>query len=149
MLALILSLIISLEADFVQTKQVAMLSEPQVAKGHLTYRAPEYIRWEYLKPDQYVWMLDGKQSNVNPQIQRLLQMIMQSVSGANLQPSQDFDGQQSGNVYTLTPRKREYKHMFRNIVITLDPATQIAQKVHLHETNGNDTLIEFHNVVTK
>ena len=149
MLALILSLIISLEADFVQTKQVAMLSEPQVAKGHLTYRAPEYIRWEYLKPDQYVWMLDGKQSNVNPQIQRLLQMIMQSVSGANLQPSQDFDVQQSGNVYTLTPRKREYKHMFRSIVITLDPATQIAQKVQLNETNGNDTLIEFHNVVTK
>ena len=149
MLALILSLILSLEADFVQTKQVAMLSEPQVAKGHLAYRSPNYIRWEYLQPDKYVWMLDGKQSNVNPQIQRLLQMIMQSVSGANLQTSQDFDVQQSGNTYTLTPRKREYKHMFRQIVITLDPSTQIAKQVHMYETNGNDTLIEFTNVITR
>lgn len=149
MLTLILSLILSLEADFLQTKQVAMLAEPQVAKGHLSYRSPDYIRWEYLSPDRYVWMLDGGKSNVNPQIQRLLQMIMQSVSGSNLQESADFAVEQSGNTYTLTPRKREYKHMFRSIVITIDPTTQVAQKVHLYETNGNDTLIEFTHVVTK
>lgn len=149
MLALILSVLLSLEADFIQTKQVALLSEPQVAEGHLSYRSPDYIRWAYLRPEKNVWEMNGKQSNVNPQIQRLLQMIMRSVSGENLQENSDFSVEQQGNTYTLTPRKREYKHMFRTIVITLHPTTQLAQRVEMNETNGNSTLIEFSHVVAE
>ena len=64
--ALILSVILSLEADFVQTKNVAMLNEPQVSTGHLSYRAPDYIRWAYTSPQTLVWEVNGEQSNVNP-----------------------------------------------------------------------------------
>ena len=80
-----MSLIVSLEADFVQTKQVALMNEPQVSVGHLSYRAPEYMRWEYTSPEALVWEIDGKQSNVNPQVQRLLRMIMASIAGENTQ----------------------------------------------------------------
>ena len=134
MFALILSVILSLQADFVQTKSVAMMSEPQVSTGHMTYRAPNYIRWAYSTPQTIVWEIDGDKSNVNPQVQRLLQMIMTSVAGGN----------------TNDPKlQRETKKMFRSVNITMDETKQVANRVELIEKNGDITIIEFSNVITQ
>ena len=124
----------SIEADFVQTKSVAMMSEPQVSTGHMTYRAPDYIRWAYSTPQTVVWEIDGDKSNVNPQVQRLLQMIMTSVAGGN----------------TNDPKlQRETKKMFRSVNITMDETKQVANRVELIEKNGDITIIEFSNVITQ
>lgn len=133
-LGLILSLIVSLEADFVQTKQVALMNEPQVSTGHLSYRAPEYMRWEYTSPQTMVWEIDGKQSNVNPQVQRLLRMIMASIAGENT-PDERM--------------KRESQILFRSVDITMDEKTHAAQRVEMIEKNGDTTIIEFKNVTVK
>ena len=134
MFALILSVILSLQADFVQTKSVAMMSEPQISTGHMTYRAPDYIRWAYSTPQTVVWEIDGDKSNVNPQVQRLLQMIMTSVAGGN----------------TNDPKlQRETKKMFRSVNITMDETKQVANRVELIEKNGDITIIEFSNVITQ
>ena len=132
--ALILSVILSLEADFVQTKNVAMLNEPQVSTGHLSYRAPDYIRWAYTSPQTLVWEVNGEQSNVNPQVQRLLRMIMSSISG-------------EANDYAKM--MREVKKMFRSMNITMDEQTGVAQRVEMVEKNGDTTIIEFTHVLTK
>ena len=132
--ALILSVILSLEADFVQTKNVAMLNEPQVSTGHLSYRAPDYIRWAYTSPQTLVWEVNGEQSNVNPQVQRLLRMIMSSISG-----------EANDDAKTM----REVKKMFRALNITMDEQTGVAQRVEMVEKNGDTTIIEFTNVLTK
>ena len=81
MLGLILAVICSLEADFVQTKHVAVMTEPQVSTGHIVYRSPDYLQWAYSTPEKVVWETDGDQSNVKPQIRQLLRMIMASISG--------------------------------------------------------------------
>ena len=133
-LGLILSLIVSLEADFVQTKQVALMNEPQVSVGHLSYRAPEYMRWEYSSPEALVWEIDGKQSNVNPQVQRLLRMIMASIAGENTQDER---------------MQRESQKLFRSVHVTMDEKTQAAQRVEMIEKNGDTTIIEFKNVTVK
>jgi len=131
---LILTVILGLEADFVQTKSSAMFSEPQVATGHMTYRAPDFMQWEYRTPQPVVWMIDGNQSNVNPQIQKLLRMIMSSVAGG----SQDDPNLQ-----------REAKRLFRSVNVTMDESGEVAQRVELIEKNGDTTLIEFSHVVTQ
>ena len=133
-LGLILSLIVSLEADFVQTKQVALMNEPQVSVGHLSYRAPEYMRWEYTSPEALVWEIDGKQSNVNPQVQRLLRMIMASIAGENTQDER---------------MQRESQKLFRSVHVTMDEKTNAAQRVEMIEKNGDTTIIEFKNVTVK
>ena len=133
-LGLILSLIVSLEADFVQTKQVALMNEPQVSTGHLSYRAPEYMRWEYTSPQATVWEIDGKQSNVNPQVQRLLRMIMASIAGENTQDER---------------MQRESQKLFRSVNVTMDEKTHAAQRVEMIEKNGDTTIIEFKNVTVK
>ncbi|MGN0227988.1 MAG: outer membrane lipoprotein carrier protein LolA [Paludibacteraceae bacterium] len=134
MLALIIAAIISLEADFMQTKQVALMNEPQVSSGHMTYRAPDFMRWEYQKPETIVWEVDGDKSNVNPQIQKLLRMIMSSVAG---------------NTQEDTRMLRESKRLFKAVNITMDEKQGTAKRVELIEKNGDTTIIEFSNVIKK
>lgn len=132
MFALIIAVILSLEADFTQTKTSALMSEPQVSTGHLAYRAPDYMQWAYASPQQIIWEINGSKSNVNPQIQKLLRMIMASIAGN----SQEDERMQ-----------RESKRLFKAVNITMDERQEVAKRVELIEKNGDVTLIEFKNVV--
>ena len=134
MLGLILAVIVSLEADFVQTKTVALMNEPQVSTGHMTYRAPDYMQWAYLTPQQMVWEVDGNNSNVNPQVQRLLRMIMAAIAG-------------EGEVDAKA--QKESRKLFQSVNVVMDESGRVAQRVELVEKNGDTTLIEFTNVVTE
>ena len=131
MLALIIAVIVSLEADFVQTKQSVMMSEPQLSKGHMVYRAPDYMQWAYKTPQTAVWEIDGEKSNVNPQIQKMLRMIMSAIAGGT----------------TDDPKlQKESKRLFREVNITMDDKNEVAQRVELIEKNGDSTIIEFQHV---
>lgn len=132
MLALIIAVILSLEADFTQTKTSALMSEPQVSTGHLVYHAPDYMQWAYTSPQTITWEINGTKSNVNPQIQKLLRMIMASIAGN----SQEDEKMQ-----------RESKRLFKTVNITMDERNEVAKRVELIEKNGDVTLIEFKNVV--
>lgn len=134
MFALLLTVILGLEADFVQTKTVAMMAEPQVSTGHLSYRAPDYMQWAYRTPRTVVWEIDGDKSNVNQQVQKLLRMIMASIAGKD----------------TDNPAiQRESKRMFRSVEVIMDERNEVARRVELIEKNGDTTIIEFTNVVTQ
>ena len=131
MFALIIAVILSLEADFVQTKSSALMNEPQVATGHMSYRAPDYMLWAYETPEAMRWEVNGQQSNVNPQVQKLLRMIMRSIAGET----------------TDDPAlQKESKKLFRDIQITIDERNEVARRVELTEKNGDMTIIEFSNV---
>ena len=131
MLALIIVVILSLEADFVQTKSSALMSEPQVATGHMSYRAPDYMLWAYETPEAMRWEINGSKSNVNPQVQKILRMIMRSIAGET----------------TDDPAlQKESKKLFRDIKITMDERNEVARRVEMTEKNGDMTIIEFTNV---
>jgi outer membrane lipoprotein carrier protein len=132
MLAFVLAVILSLNADFVQTKQIKLMREPQVSTGHLVYRAPDYMQWQYIKPNKVTWDMNGEQTNVNPQLQRMLKMIMASISG---------EAQNDAKL------QREMKKMFREVNITMDDTGEVAKRVELVEQNGDITVIEFSNVI--
>lgn len=133
-LGLILTVILSLEADFVQTKHVSVMSEPQVSSGHMIYRSPDYLQWEYTTPEKLVWEMDGEHSNVKPQIRQLLRMIMASIAGQNIE----------------NPRmQRETKRLFRSVNVIMNEDIQVARRVEMVEKNGDTTIIEFKNVITK
>lgn len=134
MLTFILSVILNLTADFTQTKSVAMMREPQVSQGKMVYRAPDYLKWEYTSPNAVVWEMNGQESNVSPQIQNLLRMIMASISGAE-EPDDKL--------------RRESKKLFRSVNVIMDEQRKVAQRVELIDKNGDTTIIEFSNVVTR
>lgn len=134
MLAFILAAIVSIQADFVQTKNSALFSEPHVSTGKMIYRAPEYLHWAYETPNNVVWEIDGDRSNVNPQVQKLLRMIMASIAS---------EGKTDGKM------ERESKKLFQSVIVRMDEETHIAKQVELIEKNGDTTIIEFKNVVAK
>ncbi len=134
MLAFILAAIVSIQADFVQTKNSALFSEPQVSTGKMIYRAPEYLHWAYETPNNVIWEIDGDRSNVNPQVQKLLRMIMASIAS---------EGKTDGKM------ERESKKLFQSVIVRMDEETHIAKQVELIEKNGDTTIIEFKNVVAK
>ena len=134
MLAFIIAAIVSIQADFVQTKHSALFCEPQVSTGHMIYRSPDYIQWAYSTPEKVVWEMDGNRSNVNPQVQKLLRMIMASIAGQNAEN---------------TRMQRETKRLFRSVNVIMNEDIQVARRVEMVEKNGDTTIIEFKNVVTK
>ncbi|MGN1240792.1 MAG: outer membrane lipoprotein carrier protein LolA [Paludibacteraceae bacterium] len=146
---ILLAALLHLEADFVQVKEMQLMEGKQVSSGHLSYHAPDYMRWEYQSPENLVWEIDGEQTNTNPQVKRLLQMIMATIAGESLNDNANFEVQQEGNRYTLTPKKRELKQMFQQIILTLQPETQIAEQVVLIEKNGDTSTIRFHAIQTE
>lgn len=135
-----------LEADFIQLKTVQLLQEQQRSEGHLTYRAPAYLRWEYTTPVPMVWETGGNDGQTNRQAEQIVQLIMRSVNGEYLTDNEDFIVERMDNVACLTPKKRELRQLFRTIRIRLNQETGIADEVELTEKNGDRTLITFHNV---
>jgi outer membrane lipoprotein-sorting protein len=51
----------SLEADFVQRQESAMLLEPDVSRGTFSYVAPDSVRWEYAAPKPISVVIDGEE----------------------------------------------------------------------------------------
>ncbi len=186
--------ILSLEADFKQVKETRLLQEPEVATGHLSYRSPDRLCWEYLTPTAYKWELGTASSSsasattstppttsstTSPQVQQLLQFIIRSISGDNLQDNANFivtqqpasapsnafsqgnaltrsntstqnsTSTQGSTTYLLVPKKRDLRQLFQSIEITLDPTTQVAERVVLTEKNGDRSTITFHNIQIK
>jgi outer membrane lipoprotein-sorting protein len=134
MFAFIIAAIVSIQADFVQTKHSALFCEPQVSTGHMIYRSPDYLQWAYSTPQTVIWEMDGEQSNVKPQIKQLLRMIMASIAGQNAEN---------------TRIQRETKRLFRSVNVIMNEDIQVARRVEMVEKNGDTTIIEFKNVVTK
>ena len=135
-----------LSADFEQVKTSQLFADPEYSQGHLTYRQPDYLRWEYTSPQTLVWELDGTKGNVSPQVRQIMSLILKSVSGEYLQPNDDFHVTTNGNIAVLTPKRRELKQLFSKVTIRMDYKTEIAEEVILYEKSGDQTNIRFRNV---
>ena len=49
----------SMQCDFVQTKHLKMLNDKMVAKGKMYYRQGNQLRWEYVTPYAYTFILNN------------------------------------------------------------------------------------------
>lgn len=134
---------LSFSSHFVQQKQTRMLAQPIVSEGILTYKSPDYVRWEYTSPQPIIWETDGKKNNLNALLRNLLSLIQKSIKGDWDALKKDFDITQNGSTTTLTPKKKEIKNFIQQLKITLNPTTQLASKVEFTEPNGDHTVISF------
>ena len=133
-----------ISADFILTKSSPMLQGEQVFLGKLTYRSPDYIRWEYTSPEKAVWELNGAKGNLSPQVRRMIETVSACVNGK--EDARNLKVDKKGNVMTITPLRRDMKRVVEKIVVTIDPKTGFAACVEIHEANGGKTSIAFTNV---
>ncbi len=144
MLALATAMPKQVTADFILVKSSPMLQGEHIFLGKLTYRSPDYIRWEYTSPERAVLELNGTKGNLSPQVKRMVEMIAACVNGKADERNLKVD--EKGNVMTITPQRREMKRVVEKIVVIIDPKTGFAASVEIHEANGGKTSIAFSNV---
>jgi len=155
----------SMQCDFVQTKQIKMLNDKVVSKGKMYYLQSDKLRWEYISPYKYIFILNGskvqlkndKRNDVidvekNRVFKEIAQIMMSSVVGDCLNDTRSFKttiaDAKTHWLATLVPQRREMKQMFNSIKLYFDKKRLMVTRVELIEKNGDKTIIELKNVKT-
>lgn len=69
----------SMEAEFTQRKESALLLEPLVATGEFSFLAPDKVRWEYLEPDPIsMTIVDGEMLTWYRDLEQAERMVIDS-----------------------------------------------------------------------
>ena len=148
---------------FVQEKTSAMLAEPSVAEGTMEYIAPDRLRWEYTQPYSFALVVEGEritkitdgqsevlEGNSSRMYQGMADLIMGSASGRNLFDTSVFDVVLTDDGLhwkaEMTPKRRDMKRMFKELVFCFDKATSTIHLVRFIESSGDVTFIRFEEV---
>jgi outer membrane lipoprotein carrier protein len=158
------SVIKSIQCDFVQEKQLSIMNDKMVSKGKMYYSKANLLRWEYITPYSYLFILNGpkvllkssKTKNIadtrsNKIFQEIAGIMMNSVTGKSLSDKEDFketmytSGEQW--VAVMIPLKKELKQMFSTIRLYFDTRKSMVNRVELIEKGGDKTVIELKNII--
>jgi len=154
----------SMQCDFTQTKKLKMLNDKLVSKGKMYYQQSNRLRWEYVTPYAYIFLLndskvylksnqhndviDVQQNKVFKEIARIM---MNSVVGNCLNDDKDFNVRISDTaneyVANLSPLRKDMKQMFQKIVLHFNKKSSTVSMVELIEKNGDNTVIELNNIL--
>jgi len=151
----------TIKSDFVQEKNLSMLSEKIVSKGKFWFKKDNLLRMEYTRPYQYLMILnkgnmyikDGQKENkVSTKSNKLFQQInkitIDCVQGTVFN-NPDFITKVYENKSTylveLTPAGKALKEFFKNINVTIDKSDYEVTTIEMSETSGDNTIIRFTN----
>ena len=153
----------SMQCRFVQEKTSSMLAEPQIAEGKMYYAAPDRMRWEYTTPyafalvvngERLVKVTDGKaevlEGNAGRMYQGMVNLIIGSASGKKLFDTTVFDivlyDDNGFWLADMTPKRRDMKRMFSQLVFRFDKKTNGISCVEFVEAGGGITSIRFEEI---
>ena len=153
----------SMQCRFVQEKTSSMLAEPQIAEGRMYYAAPDRMRWEYTAPYAFALVVNGErllkvtdgkaevlEGNAGRMYQGMVNLIMGSASGKKLFDTTVFDiVLYDDNGFwraDMTPKRRDMKRMFSQLVFRFDKKTNGISRVEFVEAGGGITSIRFEEI---
>ena len=148
---------------FTQQKTMAMLAEPTVSEGLMSYNSPDKMRWEYTSPYSFALVVDGdkitKITDGNEELldaksgrmyQGIVNIIMSSATGKKLFDKTMFnvDIQDVGEFWKaeMKPKKQNMKRMFSMLTFYFGKTDNIINKVEMTEAGGDMTTIQFYNM---
>jgi outer membrane lipoprotein carrier protein len=152
----------TLVCDFEQTKELSLLDEKMISKGKMFYKQDRCLRWEYLSPYSYTFLLNNnkilmqteKSRNVvdvksNKLFQEVVKIMMSSINGQGLTDTKNFNvacyrGEREWKI-TLIPLQKEMKKTFSLIELTLNVKDYTVDQVKMDEPNHDATLIRLWN----
>lgn len=152
----------SISCDFIQTKESPMLSEKIIAYGRMSYKKPDYLKWEYEKPFRYTFILDGTDISVtgngktsasdisrNRMVREMARIIKGCIEGSFLSDSGDFDASidiEDGIIYVyLQPVNRELKKLWSGMKLEYSLEDWHARSFEMQEVSGDVTTVVFSN----
>ncbi len=151
----------AIKADFVQEKNLSMLSEKIISKGKFWFKKESQVRMEYNQPFQYLMILnkdkvfvkDGQKENKvstksNKLFQQINKIMIDCMQGTALN-NPDFKTRvfenKSNSLVELTPVTKGLKELFKSINVIVDKKDFSVASIEMLELSGDNTLIRFTN----
>jgi len=149
----------SIQADFVQEKELSMLSDKIVSKGKFWFRKENKVRMEYQQPSYYLMIMNGreiitrdgqKQNKVSARGNKLFEQInritVDCVQG-NVLNNPDFTSKVLENAQyyrlELTPVSKALQQYFKAIQLLVDKKDYSVSQIIMQENGGDNTSISF------
>jgi outer membrane lipoprotein-sorting protein len=151
----------TIQSDFVQEKNLAMLSEKISSSGKFWFKKENLVRMEYTSPFKYLMIInknnvfikdDQKENKIsarsNKMFQQINRIIVDCVQGTALD-NKDFavktlEGRDGFLIY-LSPLAKAMKDLFNNINVVVDKKDYSILRMEMVEAGGDNTIIRFTN----
>ncbi|RYY64839.1 MAG: outer membrane lipoprotein carrier protein LolA [Chitinophagaceae bacterium] len=151
----------TIQSDFVQEKNLAMLSEKITSSGKFWFKKDNLVRMEYTSPFRYLMIInknnvfikdDQKENKIsarsNKMFQQINRIIVDCVQGTALD-NKDFSVKtlegKDGYLIYLSPIAKAMKELFNNINVVVDKKDYSILRMEMVEAGGDNTIIRFTN----
>jgi outer membrane lipoprotein-sorting protein len=150
----------TIEANFIQEKNLSVLSEKIITKGRFLFKKEKKLRWEYTEPFHYLIILNNgtmfiqdeeKKSKIdirnNKMFAEINSIIMGCVQGNLFNDEKKFLPsfyENSGSfLVKLKPLASNLKEYLSEIRIWFDKNDLSVTRLEMHEPSGDYTKIDF------
>lgn len=149
----------TIKSDFVQEKNLSMLSEKIVSKGKFWFKKENKVRMEYSAPSYYLMVINGKSfrikdaktdRNISTSGSKLFEQISKVTADCvqgNVLNNKDFSTKVLENAQyyqvQMTPVAKGLKDFFNSIDLLVEKKDLAVVKITMHERSGDDTNISF------
>jgi len=154
--------IVSVKADFVQSKHMKILSRPLVSRGTLYFKSPQSLRWEYTSPVKSVLLMNkgavvryvkgsgGFVKDASAGLQSM-QVVVQEISRwmkgeFNTNPGYAAELKNGGRIL-LVPKDKSFSKIITRIELVLSDRPGIIDSVKIIESEDSYTTIRFEKTV--
>ncbi len=151
----------SIEAGFVQTKNISFIDEQLISGGKFWFSRPDKMRWEYQTPFFYSIIINGDNITViddkkesrfdaasNAMFGQIKQVIMNMVNGKMFDdPDYHATLKEENNYFVVNFEtvNQAMKAYILSIDLYFTKSGYLMEKIKMNEASGDDTVIEFNN----
>lgn len=151
----------SIETDFIQEKNLSMLSEKIISKGHFVFKKENMLRWEYQTPSKYLIVInkdkviikDEKKTNKydmnsNKVFKEINDIMLSCVQGTIFKSNKfktSYYENEKGYKLELIPQVKNMKETFKKINLYFDKNVTSVAKMEMIENNDDLTSLDFIN----
>lgn len=152
----------TLQADFVEEKELAIFKEKVMLRGTLSLQKPDLFAWHVLEPLRYAMVMKGtrmrqwdedtnkvQETNLNktPAFQAAVTQMTQWFSGSyrTLQKTYSItlESERPLAMEFLPREGNEVRNVIKRIVVTWMPEEQYIQEIRVEEKSGDRTRLSF------
>jgi outer membrane lipoprotein-sorting protein len=154
----------TIESDFVQEKNLSILSNKIISKGHFCFKKTSNIRWEYLQPYHYLIIISNnkifikedknqKQYDIqsNKMFQEMNKFISGCIQGDILKNEQEYKigyFEDDKNYFvSLVPKSEAMRKMLNEVQIWFNRNDLTVSRIAMVESGGDYTRIDFLNKI--
>jgi len=152
----------SVQADFIQEKNLPILARPLFSTGRFLFQAADSLRWEYFSPLPSVLLMDHgqvrkfvKNNDVFTEEQGMgldaMQVVLQEITGwldGEITDTATFHAERRDEkTIVLTPKKPAFAKIISRIVLIVVDESGLMESVTIHEGENSFTRMVFTNSV--